>query len=184
MSPAGIKNYQQAIMNFIEVITAHVDPKEYKINKFHDKISTLKATFNISKHGIRRSILDEKRAATFEASIKPKEIDFGFIKIFDDQYFKDSKAKVEQLLQKGKDISEDCGVAIMRICVSLIVIKNGQRPSVAASLALDEYEKQKEQSFIFVQEHKTKSSRPAFFPFNEEEKYWFNIYYEHVRCKW
>lgn len=186
ISPAGQKNYLQAIINFIEFVKAFVDPNDYGIENFLQKILTLKSMFDLPRQGNQRRIQEGYRAEVFNASVNPKAPDFGFTMIFTGKVLHDLKVKIIKLIVDGakNDVLAYYGLTIMRICVSTIVLKCCQRPCVASNLTLQEYCDQRKNNQIFVKDHKTKASRPAYFPFVIEDKFWFQQYYKLIRPTW
>lgn len=178
--PASLSNSMKAVEKFLIYLESYPDPPP-DIPDFYDCIRRCRSGLTISKKGIFRSITNEVRSNSYNQAASDAPIDTGFCKILSGRRCTILKEKIKLKLLYGEPLTLNEQVFIMRICICIIVIKYCQRPSVAHGLSIKEYDDNRMKKAMFVKEHKTKTSRPAFFPFDDDDRFWFDAFKNSVR---
>lgn len=174
-------NYIKAILIFVKYLKTfqHVDDPV----KFNSDLDLIVATVEITKLGTFKQISKEQKKKQFEASINDTQVDLGFAEIFAGDAFKTCKNRVRHKLDQDMPLSKNDETFVMRLCMSVIVIKYFQRPGVAANLTSKEYSSQRHKNSVSVYKHKTSGIRPAYFPLSTDDRYWFDVYLTKIRPK-
>lgn len=179
LKASTIKNYYQSACIFIEFLMAHT--KCVDRVKYHQRLQTVLSTIKITSKANQRQISKDQNQKVFNETLCKQYNDYGFRKILYGSMCSQQKNRIKQTVEQSMELNDKERIFLLRYCVAIIVIKYCQRPSVATEFRLEEYERQHENSFIMVRNHKTGQTKPAYFPFTKEDKIWFSYYANFVR---
>jgi hypothetical protein len=106
--------------------------------------------------------------------------------VFETESWKKLDEKLRARLRNDEPLTATERKWIYRICLALVVDRLRQRVGVAKNLKVAEVEQERveKKDVIYVRNHKTQITGPAYLRLNDEIRFWFETYEQRVRPMW